>query len=109
MKKPRTGYDKSKKQKKKKNHYISSLLVANPKRVSTQEKIVKFLIYIALRLVIRPRRWKDPKKNYEIIDRTYNFHTFFNRFLFNHGVHASSIINHVPVSIWFSTTTSFYW
>lgn len=71
MKKPKTGYDKQKKKKNKKNHYIGNLLVANPKKVSSQEKLVKFLIYIALRLVIRPRRWKDPKKNYEIIDRTY--------------------------------------
>ena len=71
MKKPSTGYKKTKKVKKKKNHYIGRLLVANPKKVSANEKIVKFLIYIALRLVIRPRRWKDPKKNYEIIDRTH--------------------------------------
>ena len=70
--KPNTGYEKKKKHKsKKKNHYVSELLVGNPKKVSINEKIVKFLIYIALRLVIRPKRWKDPKKNYEIIDRTY--------------------------------------
>lgn len=69
--KPNTGYEKKKKPKKMKNHYIGKLLVANPKKVSLNEKIVKFLIYLALRLVIRPKKWKDPKKNYEIIDRTY--------------------------------------
>ena len=69
MKKPSTGYEKRKKPKKNKNHYIGNLLVANPKKVSFNEKLVKFLIYLALRLVIAPKKWKDPKKNYEIIDR----------------------------------------
>ena len=69
-----TGYEKKPKEKKikrEKKHYVSSLLVSNPKKVSVNEKIVKFLIYIALRLVIRPSKWKDSDKNYEIIDRTY--------------------------------------
>lgn len=71
-KKPSTGYDKKpKKRRKMKQHYIGSLLIANPKKKSFNEKIVKFLIYLALRLVIGPKKWKDPKKNYEIIDRTY--------------------------------------
>lgn len=73
FKKPSTGYKKKKKKKHKKikSYYIGNLLVSNPKKISFNEKIVKFLIYLALRLVIRPKRWKDPKKNYEIIDRTY--------------------------------------
>lgn len=73
FKKPSTGYKKKKKHKHKKikSYYIGNLLVSNPKKISFNEKIVKFLIYLALRLVIRPKKWKDPKKNYEIIDRTY--------------------------------------
>lgn len=73
-KKPSTGYEKKpeeKAKKREKKHYVSSLLVSNPKKVSVNEKIVKFLIYIALRLVIRPSKWRDSDKNYEIIDRTY--------------------------------------
>ena len=71
MAKPNTGYKKKPKIKKKKTRYVSSLLIAPTKKVSLNERIIKFLIYIALRLAIRPRKWKDPRKNYEIIDRTY--------------------------------------
>ena len=76
-KKPSTGYDKKKAPKvegakvKKKRSYVSSLIVSPHKQVTITEKVVKFLIYIALRLVLPPRKWKHPKKNYEIIDRTY--------------------------------------
>lgn len=75
-KKPTTGYENSKKNKEDEPHakrgYVSSLVVAPNKNVSVREKVLKFLIYIALRLVIRPKKWKHPEKNYEIIDRTYN-------------------------------------
>ena len=71
MKKPSTGYEKKPKVKKKKEKYLSHLFVSPQKKVSFNEKIVKFLIYLALRLAIRPKKWKEPKKNYEIIDRTY--------------------------------------
>lgn len=73
-KKPTTGYENNKKKKNdapKKHGYISSLVVSPNKTVSIGEKVVKFLIYIALRIVIRPKKWRHPEKNYEIIDRTY--------------------------------------
>ncbi|MCK5866861.1 MAG: YihY/virulence factor BrkB family protein [Mycoplasmataceae bacterium] len=71
MKKPSSGYSKKPKEKKKKEKYLSHLFVSPQKKVTVNEKIVKFLIYLALRLAIRPKKWKEPKKNYEIIDRTY--------------------------------------
>ncbi|NQZ66257.1 MAG: YihY/virulence factor BrkB family protein [Mycoplasmatales bacterium] len=73
-KKPSTGYNKKpKKQKeKKKSNYLSSLFINKKNtKISIAEKVVKFLIYISLRLAIRPKKWKNPEKNYEIIDRTY--------------------------------------
>lgn len=76
FKKPRVGYKKTKKEKESrssKRRYLSDLVLYKPggSRVSFMERVVKILIYFALRLVIRPKRWKDPEKNYEIIDRTY--------------------------------------
>ena len=71
MKKPSSGYKKKPKLKNKKEKYLSYLFVSPQKKVSINEKIVKFLIYLALRLAIRPKKWKEPKKNYEIIDRAY--------------------------------------
>jgi len=66
------GYDKKKKKKQHKHTYVAHLFLAKPKEVSTTERIVKLLIYIALRLVIRPSKWKvDKEKNYEVIDRVY--------------------------------------
>lgn len=71
-KKPSTGYEKkSKKKHKKKNNYIGNLFVFPHKKISFNERIIKFLIYISLRIAIRPKKWKSPEKNYEIIDRTY--------------------------------------
>lgn len=68
-----TGYPKIKKKRtKKKRSYLSSLiLISRGRRASPVERFIKLLIYIALRLVIRPRKWRYPEKNYEIIDRTY--------------------------------------
>jgi len=56
--KPRIGYQKDPKKKKtKKKSYLSALFISGKKHhVSFNEKIVKFLIYIALRLVIRPKK-----------------------------------------------------
>jgi len=55
--KPKIGYqDKKKIKKTKKKSYISSLFVNPKKHTSINEKVVKFLIYIALRLVIRPKK-----------------------------------------------------
>lgn len=74
FKKPHVGYKKEKKKasKSKKRRYVSDLILYKTgHKVSLAERIVKLLIYVALRLVIRPRKWKDPEKNYEIIDRTY--------------------------------------
>ena len=79
MSKMKPGYQKSPKKKKrkffKKSSYISDLVIPHkkggPKKVTLAERIVKLFIYLALRLVIRPRKWKHPEKNYEIIDRTY--------------------------------------
>lgn len=75
--KPHVGYEKKHNPKatlgKKERSYLSSIIISNGNmhKVSLTEKIIKFIIYIALRIVIRPKHWKDPKKNYEIIDRTY--------------------------------------
>ena len=71
-KKPHTGYRKKKaKNKGKRKSYISSLVILQGKKVPLMERVVKILIYMALRLVIAPKKWKHPEKNYEIIDRTY--------------------------------------
>ena len=71
MKKLNTGYSKKKKKKIKKPKYFISLFITSPKKVSFKERIIKFFIYIALRLVVRPSKWKNPEKNYEIINRSY--------------------------------------
>ncbi|CAM9102677.1 YihY/virulence factor BrkB family protein [Mycoplasma marinum] len=56
-------------------HRSSKKLVQNvvirPKKVSITERIVKSIIWVALRLAIRPKHWKDGRKNYQIIDRAY--------------------------------------
>ncbi len=67
----KTGYKKKPKQKTKPFALISSLLIDEKRKTPISEKIVKFMIYIALRLVIKPSKWKDPQKNFEIINRTY--------------------------------------
>lgn len=67
----KTGYKKNQKPKNKPFRLVSSLLIDKQKNIPLIEKIVKFIIYIALRLVIKPSKWKDPEKNFEIIDRTY--------------------------------------
>lgn len=65
------GYKKKKRSKNKPFHLLSGLLVGNKVKIPIGEKIVKFMIYAALRLVIKPSKWKDPQKNFEIINRTY--------------------------------------
>ena len=70
--KPKVGYQKDpKKSKKSKKSAIHLLFVSPKKKISVIEKFIKLIIYVALRLVIRPRKWKDPTKNIEIINRTY--------------------------------------
>ena len=70
--KPKVGYQKDiKKTKKTKKSAIHLLFVSPKKKISMIEKFIKLIIYVALRLVIRPRKWKDPRKNIEIINRTY--------------------------------------
>ncbi len=46
-------------------------IIIKPKKISIGEKIIKFIIWIALRLSIRPTHWRDNKKNKEMIDLTY--------------------------------------
>ncbi len=73
-KRPRAGYQKRSEEQRKKikrDHWLSSLLIAPTKKVTFTERFVKMIIYVALRLVIKPSRWKNPKRNYELIDRTY--------------------------------------
>ncbi len=73
-KKPKVGYQSKpiKKSKIKKKSALKQLFVSpKKKKIPMAEKIVKGIIYFALRLAIRPRKWKDPKKNIEIINRTY--------------------------------------
>ncbi|WKX02527.1 YihY/virulence factor BrkB family protein [Candidatus Mycoplasma mahonii] len=72
--KPRAGYQTKpeKKAKVKKNRAMHDLLVSTKtNKIFWTERLVKFLIYISLRIVIRPKKWKYPKKNIEIINRTY--------------------------------------
>ncbi len=66
-----TGYDKKIKISKKRSTYVGKLFIKHSKSMTLDERIVKFLIYISLRLAIHPKKWKNPEKNYEIIDRTY--------------------------------------
>ncbi len=73
--KPKVGYQKApvKKKSKKKESAMHKLFVSpKKKKMPMAEKVVKFIIYFALRLAIRPKKWKDPKKNIEIINRTYD-------------------------------------
>lgn len=66
-----TGYDKKPKTFKKRSTYVGKLFIKNSKSMNFSERLIKFLIYISLRLAIHPKKWKNPEKNYEIIDRTY--------------------------------------
>lgn len=51
--------------------WVASLLLSTSK-ISFFERFLKIFIYLALRLAIwKPSRWRDPQKNFEIIDRTY--------------------------------------
>lgn len=70
-KKPNTGYKKKKKKRVKQRSYLTNLIVPGEKKIPFVERIIKFLIFISLRIVIKPSRWKDPQKNYELIDRIY--------------------------------------
>ena len=66
-----TGYEKKPKNLKKRSTYVGKLFIKHSKSMNLGERLVKFLIYISLRLAIHPKKWKNPEKNYEIIDRTY--------------------------------------
>lgn len=55
----------------KESKWVASLLLSTSK-ISFFERFLKIFIYLALRLAIwKPSRWRDPQKNFEIIDRTY--------------------------------------
>ena len=72
--KPQIGYKSlSHKEKKKikKSERTSSLFVQGSKKITIIERIIKSIIYIVLRMVIKPSKWKEPEKNYLIIDRAY--------------------------------------
>ena len=66
-----TGYDKKPKNVKKRSTYVGKLFIKHSKSMNFSERLIKFFIYISLRLAIHPKKWKNPEKNYEIIDRTY--------------------------------------
>lgn len=63
--------DKQNSQKIKKRKYLLQLFSFGKKKNNIIEKLVKFLIYCALRLVIKPKRWAKSTKNYELINRVY--------------------------------------
>lgn len=69
--KPSTGYDKNKRKKTKKTSYLTNLIMPGRQKIPFMERVIKFLIFICLRFIIKPTRWKDPQKNYELIDRIY--------------------------------------
>lgn len=85
--KPHVGYDKksaesdnknrsdssSSSKKSKKQSYAANLIIHDKnKKIPLTERLVKLVILVALRMVIKPSKWKDPKKNYALIDKTYD-------------------------------------
>lgn len=57
----------------KKQSYAANLIIHDRnKKIPLTERFVKLIILIALRIVIKPSKWKDPKKNYALIDKTYD-------------------------------------
>lgn len=59
--KPHVGYEKKKKQRatlgKRERGYLSAIIIPNGKhhKISLTERVIKLIIYIALRIVIRPK------------------------------------------------------
>jgi hypothetical protein len=51
-----TGYDKKIKISKKRSTYVGKLFIKHSKSMTLDERIVKFLIYISLRLAIHPKK-----------------------------------------------------
>ena len=67
---PKIGYDKSEqKHDKKKN--ASYLYHTGRHKVTFNERLIKTIIYLVLRLVIKPSKWRNNQKKYEVIDRAY--------------------------------------
>ena len=72
--KPQIGYKPaSKKIKKKIKHSDSQsqLFKQGTAKITLTERFIKSIIYVVLRMVVKPSKWKEPEKNYQIIDRAY--------------------------------------
>ena len=72
--KPQIGYKSVSKKDKKKNIKSDSqshLFKQGTAKVTLTERFIKSIIYVVLRMVIKPSKWKEPEKNYQIIDRAY--------------------------------------
>ncbi len=80
-KKPKSGWQKRTYKKKysifstfsfknRSNRIMSNALI-KPKKIAIGERLVKTIIWLALRISIKPSLWRDNRKNYQIIDRTY--------------------------------------
>ncbi|MCC3161118.1 MAG: YihY/virulence factor BrkB family protein [Mollicutes bacterium PWAP] len=52
-------------------HWLSKTIFSSGKKVSFMEKLLKFIIYMALRLVTKPKKWKDKGRGYKLIDEVY--------------------------------------
>ena len=72
--KPQIGYKPASKKEKKKNKTSdaqSQLFKQGTAKITLTERLIKSIIYVVLRMVIKPSKWKEPEKNYQIIDRAY--------------------------------------
>ena len=54
----------------KEKNLVRGILIPG-RKTGLYERVVKFLIYLALRIAIRPKKWNDPEKNFKIIDYTF--------------------------------------
>ncbi|MDI4567733.1 MAG: hypothetical protein E7Y34_01470 [Mycoplasma sp.] len=65
------GYQKPNKQKKVVFRYMSALVLDPNQKSSLYEKLIKFFIYISLRIVIPKIRWRNPKRNLFLINNSF--------------------------------------
>ena len=66
---PKVGYDKKTSSTIKKK--ASYLYTSGKHKVTITERIIKTLIYVVLRIVIKPSKWKNDERKYEVIERAY--------------------------------------
>lgn len=52
--------------------FIFKYVLTKRRKVGLRERIVKFFVWIALRIAIRPKHWKNKRKNAHIINSAYD-------------------------------------